>query len=186
MSRFLLLLGPSGVGKSEIIQRLVAMDGRFTYISPYMTRKLRDGEVNKIAIDDAQMDDMAARGEFLVVNEIYGIRYATPRAPIVQAFEAGRFPVLDWPVHRLDVMSTAFPGKLFIAYVLPPSIDVLRERLSADSRDTEGKRLAAAIAELESYDVTKQSSQIDLEVVSETGHLDAVASRIYSSYTASL
>ena len=44
MQKFLLLLGVSGVGKSTIIRKLLAMDERFVYISPYITRQLREGE----------------------------------------------------------------------------------------------------------------------------------------------
>ncbi|HBD04983.1 TPA: hypothetical protein DCZ32_00830, partial [Candidatus Uhrbacteria bacterium] len=58
MSKLLLLLGPSGVGKSAIIDELSKLDSRFVYISPYMTRPLRQGERNKIAVSDEQMDEM--------------------------------------------------------------------------------------------------------------------------------
>ena len=68
MSKFLLLLGPSGVGKSAIIDELSKLDSRFVYISPYMTRPLRVGERNKVAISDKQMDKMWARGELLSVG----------------------------------------------------------------------------------------------------------------------
>ncbi|MBI2459148.1 MAG: hypothetical protein HYV53_01175 [Parcubacteria group bacterium] len=66
MSKFLLLLGPSGVGKSAIIDELSKFDNRFVYISPYMTRPLRLGEKNKVAVSDEQMDEMWRR-----INDAY-------------------------------------------------------------------------------------------------------------------
>jgi len=105
MSKFLLLLGPSGVGKSSIIEELLQLDSRFVYISPFMTRALREGEKNKISISGEEMDKMWNRGELLVINELYGIRYATPRLPIVQALAQGNFPVLDWPISRIEAIT---------------------------------------------------------------------------------
>jgi len=53
----------SGVGKSCIIEELIKIDDRFTYISPYVTRPLRDGEKNKIHISGEEMDEMWSRQE---------------------------------------------------------------------------------------------------------------------------
>lgn len=88
-TKFLLLLGPSGVGKSTIIRDMQAMDSRFVYISPYITRSLRKGEQDKIQISNQEMDERAARGEFLVINSFYGIRYATPNDSIERALNTG-------------------------------------------------------------------------------------------------
>ena len=187
MNKFLLLLGPSAVGKSEIIDELMKLDKRFVYISPYMTRPLRPGERNKVAVRDEQMDEMWRRGEFFVVNELYGgIRYGTPRLPIVEALEAGNFPVLDWPIDRLKVMTQAFPGRLFTVYVSPPSIDVLRQRIVKDGRDADGKRLASATEELQRFWSSRYVGVYDYEIVSEEGRVAKIAATIYSNYLRSL
>jgi len=183
MSKFLLLLGPSGVGKSAIIDELLKLDSRFVYISPYMTRPLRPGEKNKIPISDEQMDEMWQRGELLVVNRLFGdIRYGTPRLPIAEALAGGIFPVLDWPIDRLDVMTQTFLGQLFIVYISPPSIDVLRQRLAKDGRDTDGKRLASATQELQSFWSSKYVGAYDYEIVSEDDQMVEIAKAIYSNY----
>lgn len=77
MTKFLLLLGPSGTGKSTIIRELRQMDERFIYISPYITRPLRENETDKVHISDQEMDLRKENGEFLTINNLYGIRYAT-------------------------------------------------------------------------------------------------------------
>lgn len=181
MSKFLLLLGVSGVGKSCIIEELIRIDGRFTYISPYVTRPLRDGEKNKIHISDKEMSERCGRGEFLVVNELYGIRYATPRVPIVQALAENQFPVLDWPISRMEVMVQAFPNQLYAVYILPPSIEVLQQRLAKDGRDTDGHRLRSAIAELETYS-SSAYKLCDFEIVAEENKKSEVAQAIYEKY----
>lgn len=183
MSKFLLLLGPSGVGKSAIIDELSKLDKRFVYISPYMTRPLRPGEKNKVAVSGEQMDEMWRRGDLLVINELYGgIRYGTPRLPIVEALATGHFPVLDWPINRLEVMTQAFPGQLFAVYVSPPSIDVLRQRLAKDGRDADGTRLASATEELQGFWSSRYVGAYDYEIVSEDGRVAEIAEAIYSNY----
>lgn len=187
MSKFLLLLGPSGVGKSAIIDELSKLDTSFIYISPYMTRPLRKGERNKISISGDQMDEMWQHGELLVVNELYGgVRYGTPKLPIVEALANGNFPVLDWPISKIKVMTQAFPDRLHIVYVSPPSVKALRQRLAKDRRDTDGNRLQNACEELEAYWSSKYVGIYDFEVVSEENQLQKIAYAIYASYLKSL
>jgi guanylate kinase len=185
-TKFLLLLGPSGVGKSRIIWVLREMDRRYVYISPFTNRRLRDGETDKVYVDDAKMDRMAAAGEFLIVNELFGYRYATPRRTILDALATGQFPLLDWPVDRLSVMQEAFEDKLFVVYVEPPSLEVLAERLKADGRDGDGGRFRAATDELEHYWAGESDGICDLKVTSVEGQVPQLAATIHDAYLRSL
>ena len=182
MSKFLLLLGPSGVGKNSIIEELIRLDNRFVYISPFITRSLREGEKNKISISDEEMDEMWRRGELLVINELYGIRYATPRLPIEQALTEGNFPVLDWPISRIGVMTRAFPNQLCVVYISPPSIEALQQRLAKDGRDADGHRLRNAREELEAYGSSRYSGVCDFEIISEENQVPKIAQAIYAKY----
>lgn len=185
MSKFLLLLGPSGVGKSSVIERLRQADERFVYISPFMTRSLRDGEKDKVSISDEEMGEMADRGEFLVINERYGIRYATPKKPIMQALGDGKFPILDWPISRISIMTECFPDQLHRVYIAPPSIEVLAQRLLIDGRDTDGNRLKDARLELEAYWSLQYAGMYELEIVTRDHELSKATRTIYESYIAS-
>jgi guanylate kinase len=183
MTKFLLLLGTSGVGKSAVIDELSKLDSQFVYISPYMTRSLRVGEKNKVVISDEQMDEMWQNGELLTVNELYGgIRYGTPKLPIEEALATGKFPVLDWPINRLEIMAQAFPSRLFIVYISPPSISILHQRLAKDGRDIDGLRLEGAKQELLKYWSSEYVGLYDLEVVSQDNKLSEVATTIYINY----
>jgi len=72
MSKFLLVLGVSGAGKSVIIRELLKLDSRFRYISPFVTRPLRAGEIDKVHMDEAEMLERYKRGEFVVVpTQVY-------------------------------------------------------------------------------------------------------------------
>lgn len=186
MTKFLLLLGPSGVGKSTIIHQLQELDDRFIYISPYITRPLRVGEQDKISITDKVMNKISERGEFLTINELFGIRYATPKLPIIKALRQKRFPVLDWPVNKMDIMHTTFSQKLFAVYIAPPSFKELRERISKDGRDVNGSRFKNARKELQNYWAGKYGNLFDLEVVNNTGKIVEVSKKIYRNYLDSL
>lgn len=184
-TKFLLLLGPSGVGKSSIIQRLRQLDYRFAYISPYITRSLRPGETDKTPASDERLDELVRDGKILVVNELYGIRYATPREPIEQAFEAEKFPLLDWPMDRLDIMEQHFSERLFRVYVeVDPA--TLQNRLQSDERDPTQSRLHAGLAELERLRLGEFDRLIDFRITNPTGEVDAVAQTIYEQYLSRL
>ncbi len=184
MARFLLLLGPSGVGKTTIIRKMREMDARFVYISPYITRKPREGEADKVYVSNKKLDTLIANGEILVVNELYGIRYATPKEKIEKAFKVGKFPILDWPIDRLDVMQTHFPDHLFRVYIRPPNLTVLKERLRRDNRDPNQDRLKAGISELRRLRSGEYDHLIDYRVVNPPEGSDAVAEMIYKRYLA--
>ena len=181
-TKFLLLLGVSGVGKSTIINKLCKIDSRFKYISPYITRTLRNGEVDKICVADDVMDEMDRNGEFLIVNKKYGIRYATPLNPIVEALSGSCFPMLDWPINQLDIMRGSFSGRIFVVYLVPPSMDELERRLSKDNRDENGLRICEAREELEYFYRGKYANLYDLCITTQSGKEDVIAQSIYEFY----
>lgn len=180
-SKFLLILGVSGVGKSTIIRELRTLDNRFVYIAPFMTRELRIGEEDKIPITDVQMDEMERQGKLLAVNELYGVRYATPREPIEQVFREEKFPLLDWPINQLYIMHQTFSERLFTVYVEPPDRETLRRRL-ADGRDPEEKRFGVALSELEAFASGNYDDIINHREVSREGEAVFIARSIYTLY----
>jgi len=162
------------------------MDKRFVYVSPYITRMLRNGEKDKIYITDEAMDEMNKRGEFLVINKKYGIRYATPLLPITTALSKANFPVLDWPVNRLSIMIKAFADQLYVVYLLPPSIEELEKRLAQDDRDVDGSRMVEAREELNAFDQGEYEGCYDLCLTTQTGDDQVIAKVIYEHYLKSL
>ena len=185
MDKFLLLLGVSGVGKTSIIKELLKLDDRFVYISPWITRPLRDGETDKVSVKEEDLQRYLAEGKILAVNDIYGIRYGTPKQPIKDAFEQGNFPLLDWPIKRLEVMEREFGDRLYRVYIEPPSITELKRRLGQDERDEGGHRLLAAISELERAWAGDLADKYDMRVVSD-GDISQIARQIYERYLASI
>ena len=169
------------MGKTTLIRRLLELDDNFRYIKPDMTRPLRDGETDKRSIADEEMDEMIPTRVYIVVNTLLnGIRYATPRQPILDALEQGNFPVLDWPIKKLSIMTKEFPT--YTVYLSPPNLNELKNRLINDNRDTDGARLKAAEAELNDYRVGKFENLIDLHVVNHNQKSEDAAQLVYSAY----
>ncbi|MCW1949258.1 MAG: hypothetical protein KIH89_002300 [Candidatus Shapirobacteria bacterium] len=144
---FILLLGPSAIGKSTLIKAVNQQtNNSLEYISPYTTRPLRDGETDKISVDNSTFDILESSGSFIRVNHLYGVRYGTPLAPILHAFEFGRIPILDFPLDKTSELVRP-DYDLFNIYLFPETSDLWMEKLSDCGRNTNG-RLESGIDEL--------------------------------------
>lgn len=162
MTKFLLLLGPSGAGKSTIIDQLRLLDSRYVYISPFMTRELRDGEKDKIFIDLKSFSLLERKKKFIFINELYGVRYGTPRDLIQETLKHGQFPVLDWPYDRVAVVREFFP--VFSCYLYPSSRKELEYRISIDGRGRQGGRLEKSLAEYDKLQDMRYRESLDFDV----------------------
>lgn len=180
--KFFLLLGPSGCGKSTIIHHLKEIDPRFQYVTPYTTRMLREGETDKIHVSLEEIQKLEAEGKLLTVNNIYGIYYATPKDVIDNALTLGQFPILDWPVDKIDIMITQYPNRLHVIYIEPDSLEELAQRLAKDGRDLDGQRFLKGQLELENYASGIYDTFIDLKILNKSGLSEEQAQKIYEHF----
>jgi guanylate kinase len=181
---FLLIMGPSGTGKSTIINYLKQRDSRFMYISPFTTRDLRDGETDKIHVSLEEIELLDKEGKLLTINSFYGIYYATPKYIIDEALAAQNFPILDWPIEKLDTMNKHYANQLYKVYVEPDSLDELAQRLSNDNRDTNGKRYEAGMEEINKLNAGDYDNFIDLRIINQKSSAEIVAEEIYQQFLA--
>lgn len=171
--RFLLVCGVSGVGKTALIQMLLTKDSRFTYISPHMTRPLRAGEQDKVAVSAQTFSQQQAQGMYACVNTFNGVSYGTPLQSIIDAFAQNKWPVLDFLIENAQQIKDLVGDKCTVIYLTPPSINILKQRLDKDGRDPTGLRLQAAQTELAAYHQGKYDHLIDSHYVSAEGALDS-------------
>lgn len=169
------LSGPSGVGKDSVLRRAMELDPALRYSVSYTTRSPRPGEEDGRSysfVDPKTFRTMADRGELLEWAEVHGNLYGTSLARVTEAISRGEAIALKIDVQGaalvrdrldddrlrqglgdagLDVgLNAGLNAGLFV-FLLPPTLDELRQRLLG--RDTEAAgdadlRLARATAEL--------------------------------------
>ncbi|MCC7059640.1 MAG: guanylate kinase, partial [Burkholderiaceae bacterium] len=148
---------PSGAGKTSLVRALLAERPTMQLSVSFTTRASRPGEIDGRDYVFIGADDFARRraaGEFLEWAEVHGNLYASSRAWIESRIAAGIDIVLEIDWQGAVQVQQLFADAIGI-FVVPPSIDSLRERLmqrGQDSSEVIGRRVAAAAVELKQAD----------------------------------
>ncbi len=151
-----IISAPSGSGKSTLVHRLLQTVPNLTFSISYTTRPPRPVETNGVDyvfITRTDFETRLARGEFLEYAEVFGNYYGTNRETFERAVQEARDLVLDIDVQGARQLKVAIPEAISV-FVLPPSRDVLEQRLRARSQDSEEviqRRLKGAAAEVRNY-----------------------------------
>ncbi len=111
-----------------------------------MTRPNRPNEKDKISVNDQQFDEIDARNDFVVVNNLYGVRYGTPLSGILAPLKQGKTPILDYPLENVSALRRPEYDTLNF-YVYPSSDNEWRARMEKAGRNAAG-RLEAGMQEL--------------------------------------
>lgn len=162
LGRLIILSAPSGAGKTTLAHRVIerlADAGRAARFSvSYTTRAARPGEQDGSDyhfVDMAEFQAMVAAGGMLEHAEVFGRCYGTGLQATQQALAAGEILFLDIDWQGARQVKAQLPGQCCSVFVLPPSQQALRERLTGRGQDSaeviEG-RMAEARAEISHYD----------------------------------
>src|SRR5271155_314807 len=151
-----IISAPSGSGKSTLVHRLLKTVPNLVFSISYTPRPPRPSEtpgVDYIFISRKDFEDRLARGEFLEFAEVFGNYYGTNRETFESAIRQGKDLVLDIDVQGARQLKVAIPEAISV-FVLPPSREILEQRLRARSQDTEEviqRRLRGAAEEVRNY-----------------------------------
>ncbi len=148
--------GPSGVGKTTVLRRLLAscpLPLRQSVSAT--TRPPRSGEVDEVDYHFLAQDEFARRreqGEFLECCEVFGQGwwYGTLLSEVTPSLEAGEWVILGIDVHGAQAVMDRFPEAITI-FIRPSSLQVLEQRLRGRGTEDERsiqQRLARARREL--------------------------------------
>lgn len=156
MNSAFIISAPSGSGKSTLVQRLLQSVPNLTFSVSYTTRAPRPTEKDGVHYhfrSRAEFEACLERGEFLEYAEVFGNYYGTHRTSIDHAVRDRKDLVLDIDIQGARQLKVAIPEAISI-FVLPPSREVLEQRLRARSQDSEEviqRRLKAAEEEVRNY-----------------------------------
>lgn len=136
----MMVVAPSGVGKTSLTRRLVA-DHRDLHLSiSHTTRAPRPGEQHGIHYhftDRPAFDAMVAEEGFLEWAEVYGQRYGSPRAAVMGLLDKGDSVLFDIDLQGAASIREKAPQDSVSVYVLPPSLAEMSRRLHARSQDND-------------------------------------------------
>lgn len=176
-----ILSSPSGGGKTTIVQRLLETRNDIGYSVSCTTRPPRPGEVDGkdyYFLSIPSFLELQQRGELAESAEVHGHLYGTLCSEVHRILESGRHVIMDIDVQGARQFRTAFPESVLI-YVLPPSGEVLLERLRArktETRESLKQRLLGALVELQAvpmYQYVVLNDDLERAVASVSGIIDA-------------
>ncbi len=155
--KLVLIIGPSGVGKSVILKRLRAEHPDFHFPKSATTRARRDGESMDLYhfVTEEQFADMEKRGQFLETAVVHGVgHYGTMVEEIVPLIQEGKTVVREVDVQGFQSISKNplflgedAPYRLQSIFILPENTEQLVRRIQkrAPISDDELKRRIASM-----------------------------------------
>ena len=153
------LVGPSGVGKNAIIERVLSQLPSLRRLPTYTTRPKRPNEEegrDHFFVTPERFQAMVTEGAFIEHQEVHsGKFYGTPYRELHDGLRQGAHLIADIDIRGTTAIRAIFPDNLISIFVLPPSRDALRERImqrgNMDAADLED-RLKRAEEELQRAD----------------------------------
>jgi guanylate kinase len=135
-----ILSSPSGAGKTTLVN-LLSKKKNFKVSISHTTRKPRINEISDkdyYFVDNAKFEKLINNEEFLEYAKVFDHLYGTTRTPVIEKLEKGDNVIFDIDWQGADqIKNKKLNYKLITFFVLPPSKDVLFDRLS--NRDMKDK-----------------------------------------------
>jgi guanylate kinase len=139
----IVLSSPSGAGKTTLVKMLSKMDNYEISIS-HTTRQPRLNEENNkdyYFVNEDEFKRLINNQEFLEYAKVFNNFYGTTRTPVIDRLNKGKNVLFDIDWQGADqIKNKKLDYKLITFFILPPSKEVLYERLS--NRDMKDKLIA--------------------------------------------
>ncbi|MBA4164267.1 MAG: guanylate kinase [Erythrobacter sp.] len=165
-----ILSSPSGAGKTTISRMLLADDDEISLSVSVTTRPPRPGEVDGVHyhfVDHVEFDRMIAEDDFYEWAHVFGHRYGTPKGRIRAGLKEGQDFLFDIDWQGTQQLYQKDQQDVVRVFILPPSLDELRNRLMARASDSEAvidsrmERARSEISHWDGYDYVVINDDID-------------------------
>ncbi len=143
MNKIIAISGPSGSGKTTLTKKLMADHPEFAVSISATTRAPRGEEKDGVAyhfLNTEEFKNKIVNGEFVEYEEVYdGLFYGTLKSEIERIQSLDKRPLLDVDVIGAENVKNIYGDNAETVLVLPPSMEVLEQRLRSRGTDTEDK-----------------------------------------------
>ena len=139
-----ILSSPSGAGKTTLV-KLLAQRKNFNISVSHTTREPRSNEIegkDYFFINNKDFENLIKNNQFLEHAKVFNNLYGTSKKPVIDLLSSGKNVIfdIDWQGTK-QIKSQNIKYKIITFFVLPPSKQVLFERLS--NRDMKDKLIAS-------------------------------------------
>jgi len=139
-----ILSSPSGAGKTTLVN-LISQKKKFINSVSHTTRKPRSNEVNGkhyFFVSGEEFQNLIKNNEFLEYAKVFNNLYGTTKKPVLENLKKGNNVIfdIDWQGTE-QIRSQNIKYKIITFFVLPPSKEILYERLT--NRDMKDKLIAS-------------------------------------------
>ena len=163
MSKLIVISAPSGAGKTSIVKYLLQEMDNLSFSISACSRPKRENEIDEkdyyfLGVEGFQKK--IKENDFLEWEEVYSNQYyGTLKSEVERIWAAGKSVIFDVDVVGGLNIKEQYPNKCLSIFIMPPSVEVLGERLSNRGSETEDsleRRLGKAeeeIARNQEFDV---------------------------------
>ncbi len=141
--KLIIFSAPSGAGKTTIVRHLLKKFPQLSFSISATTRELRGAEKHQNDYYFISKEDFLhkiARQEFVEFEEVYsGTFYGTLRAEIERIWNEDKHVIFDIDVEGGLRLKRKYEENALAIFVQPPSLEVLKQRLTGRGTDSEDK-----------------------------------------------
>ena len=154
----LVISSPSGTGKTTICKKLLEYDKNIHLSVSVTTRKKRKNEVEGIDYYFRSKKDflnLKSQNSFIENALVFENYYGTLKSEVLEQLENGIDVLIDIDWQGTRQITQAMKGNLIKIFLLPPSIDELKKRLSKRNSDSVKEinfRMSQALKEIKHFD----------------------------------
>ena len=154
----LVISSPSGTGKTTICKKLLEYDKNIHLSVSVTTRKKRKNEVEGVDYYFRSKKDflnLKSQNSFIENALVFENYYGTLKSEVLEQLENGIDVLIDIDWQGTRQITQAMKGNLIKIFLLPPSIDELKKRLSKRNSDSIKEinfRMSKALKEIKHFD----------------------------------